>query len=224
MNSETVVLKYCKYCNTEKDLSEFYKHPIASFGVSNRCKTCHNNYGKLRHARRNDPKEDLFKNGIGWVEIPGTNGNFFANRSGQFYRKDKNKLLKGCSAGSNGYHEHSIIKGGKPKTVLTHRILAELFIPNPDNKPEVNHINSDRTDYRLENLEWVTRSENIIHSVRAGRNKIGELKAKSYRDINTGIVYASAKQAADAKGINYGTLRSQLQGVVSNRSGLILCP
>lgn len=53
---------------------------------------------------------------------------------------------------------------GKIGTIKVHRIIAQTFIPNPENKPEVNHKNSIRNDNRVINLEWVTHSENVKHS------------------------------------------------------------
>jgi hypothetical protein len=62
---------------------------------------------------------------------------------------------------------------GKPKKMLLHRVLANAFIPNPDNKPFVNHKDGNKENNSLENLEWVTASENNYHAYRIGLNKGG---------------------------------------------------
>lgn len=56
--------------------------------------------------------------------------------------------------------------GARPKRAQIHRLVAMCFIPNPQNKPQVNHINGIRNDNRVQNLEWVTNGENQLHSFR----------------------------------------------------------
>lgn len=73
-----------------------------------------------------------------------------------------------------GYHGVSLKVNGKFHPYRIHRLVAEAFIPNPENKPEVNHINGIKTDNRVENLEWVTSRENQIHATQVLGKCIGE--------------------------------------------------
>ena len=73
-----------------------------------------------------------------------------------------------------GYSELNLCKGGNVKGFKVHRLVAEAFIPNPQNKREVNHINGIKADNRVENLEWVTPSENQLHAYNTGLRKSAE--------------------------------------------------
>lgn len=63
---------------------------------------------------------------------------------------------------------------GKQKTVQVHRWIAETFIPNPDNKPEINHIDGNPLNNNVSNLEWVTHQENMLHARRVLKSLIRE--------------------------------------------------
>lgn len=69
----------------------------------------------------------------------------------------------------SGYCATELTKDHRSSNCQVHRLVASAFIPNPDNKPQVNHINNLRTDNRLENLEWVTPKENTEHAISIGR-------------------------------------------------------
>lgn len=68
----------------------------------------------------------------------------------------------------DGYKVVYLTKNARDRTLGVHRAMALAFIPNPDNKPMINHLNAIRDDNRLENLEWCTNSENIKHSFNLG--------------------------------------------------------
>jgi len=92
----------------------------------------------------------------------------------------------------NGYPKISLMIDGDLKKMFVHKLLALAFIPNPENKPQINHINGIKDDNRLENLEWCTASENIDHSYRMGfrsakgeRNGFAKLTAKQVSEIRS---------------------------------------
>ena len=72
----------------------------------------------------------------------------------------KGELILTPSLVGRGYHVVKVSDGIHSKRKLVHRIVAEAFIPNPENKPQIDHINRIKTDNRVENLRWVTNSEN----------------------------------------------------------------
>jgi hypothetical protein len=114
-----------------------------------------------------------------WYSIPNYEGYYEINKVGQIRGIDRlvvtNKGLRNISSrylktriNNDGYIDVRLSKDGKTTTTFIHKLIAETFIPNPYKKKEVNHINGIKTDNRLENLEWVTHKENMIHAHKLG--------------------------------------------------------
>ena len=89
------------------------------------------------------------------------------NRRGVYIQKEK---LLSLTNTSTGYKKVELVKDGKRKGFKVHRLVAQAFIPNPDEKPQVNHIDGDKTNNYVDNLEWATASENSIHAYNTGLN------------------------------------------------------
>ena len=123
-----------------------------------------------------------------------------------YVRKDTNKevaryvsdkIMK--TRESDEYYEINLYCQSKSEYKRVHRMVASAFLPNPDNLPEVNHINGNKHDNRVENLEWCTSLENIQHSIKTGlrgsRKQVDGTR-KRVRCIETGQVFNTAKEAA----------------------------
>lgn len=112
-----------------------------------------------------------------WRDVPGWEGIYQVNADGRIRRLTENKP----TLMNNGYLYASFYDKPRKQQIGLHRVVAEVFIPNPDNKTEVNHINGDKTDNRVENLEWVTAKENNEHALDNGlkvRGNDGRFKDK----------------------------------------------
>lgn len=82
--------------------------------------------------------------------------------------KDTKRNIFKYQRDNEGYREVELYKNGKRYRKRVHRLVAEAFIPNPENKEDVNHIDGCKCNNCLKNLEWATRSENMLHAYRTG--------------------------------------------------------
>lgn len=117
--------------------------------------------------------------------VRGFEGMYGITEDGKVWSFYKNRFRK-TVLGNNGYLMVNLWDGEKSHGRLVHRLVAEAFLPNPEAKPHINHKDSDRTNPRLENLEWCTRSENMRHGIASG-NFEGKLSRKGEQNGNCRI-------------------------------------
>lgn len=95
---------------------------------------------------------------------------YFACSDGRIWSDKTKRFLKPCKSNS-GYLMVNLCVNGESHIKTVHRLIASAFIANPDSLEFVNHKNEDKTDNRPENLEWVTRSQNVRHGTGIERRK-----------------------------------------------------
>jgi hypothetical protein len=91
-----------------------------------------------------------------------------ATYKGQSYLKGRELKQEVTKSNKTNYRRVTLSKDGKTKRFLVHRLVAEHFIPNPTNKPFINHIDNNGENNEVSNLEWCTHSENMIHAYKQG--------------------------------------------------------
>ena len=156
-----------------------------------------------------------------WEKISGYNTNYEISNHGNIRNIRSGKNLSG-SIDSHGYKYVFLTKIKKHKFHNIHRLVAIAFISNPEGKPQVNHINRIKIDNRVENLEWVTAKENIIHGYKNGL-LIQNSKPISQYDLSMNKInsFKGALDAANITGIQRRNIRLVCQNKRKTAGGYI---
>lgn len=113
--------------------------------------------------------------------------NYEVSNMGNVRRKGR-KILRPLFTKNTGYYMVCLYNEFGNKRVLIHRLVADAFLPNPNNYPVVNHINEDKTDNRVENLEWCTQSYNINYGTSIDKIRKSKQKGCLQMDMEGNII------------------------------------
>lgn len=123
----------------------------------------------------------------------------------------KTKKVKKQSLSDGGYFRVSITKDSKESTMRVHRLVAETFLPNPDNKPYVNHKDGNKQNNKRSNLEWCSQKENVNHAIDTGLFPTKKVVAICLT-TNKRTTFISISECARAIKTSAGHIGDVLQG------------
>ena len=167
-----------------------------------------------------------------WKEIKGYEELYQVSNKGRVKRLERDII---CKNGVKKHKKERILKDssnsqnycivklsdnkGIRKTLRVHRLVAEAFIPNPENKPQVNHKDENKTNNCVENLEWMTAKENINYGTR--NERISKSVAQYTKDGKLIKVWSSTNEAGRKLGFNQSNISKVAQGTRKSCGGFV---
>lgn len=133
-------------------------------------------------------------------------------------------LLSDNGAGYMSYQVTMIKKDGKwsPVRKYAHRLVAEFFLDNPDNLPQVNHKDCDKSNNHVDNLEWISRKSNIDHAHAAGRMQkryeVGAVKILTVEEVKEAYTRVKLGEGVNAVAVSMGKPRTTISSIINKRS------
>ncbi|ALM64610.1 HNH endonuclease [Lactococcus phage 936 group phage PhiE1127] len=154
-----------------------------------------------------------------FVKIEGFN-NYEVSNLGKIRNIKSGRTLKPY-LDNNGYLMHCLSENNKRKNLLLHRVLAIAFIDNPEEKPCVNHIDENKLNNDLSNLEWCSVRENNVHGTRMKRIAEKRFKKVIQLDLNDNVlnVFESIKQAGQETGVFATSISACCNGRIKSSGG-----
>lgn len=162
-----------------------------------------------------------------WREVSGYEGRYLVSDDGRLLSLRSGVMNPPLSR--EGYRKVVLVKDGEKRCLLLHRLVAQAFVPNPDGKPTVNHINEDKEDNRAVNLEWTTVRENDNHGTRnariadSHRGRGGKRKPVRMlaEDGSCVCEYRGVVEAANETGVNASSISKCLSGARASAGGFV---
>ena len=201
--------KVCSTCRRLLPASEFFYNANTSDNCSCSCKEC---YAVGTNTGSDDTIEDLI--GEIWRDVVGYEGLYRVSnfgrvkstarlimRSNGIHQRVYEKLMPIQIDSHTGYNRITLSKDGVSKRIGVHRMVAQAFIPNPDNLPVVNHIDWDRANNHVENLEWCTQKHNANHVEWAKTQRVKPIRQLDL-DGNVIATFISSAEASRQTGIS----------------------
>lgn len=165
-----------------------------------------------------------------WKEVRRSKGRYRVSNKGRIvsmnYRsrpgtRGRVKIMQPAED-ANGYLRTMIKRDGRYDTIKVHRLVAKHWVPNPGEKPQVNHLDGNKLNNRVENLQWVTHRENIDHAVANGftakthgsRNGMAKLTEEDVRQMKRDYVPRKVTQRmlAERYGVSLACIKDIFQG------------
>lgn len=160
---------------------------------------------------------------LGWEPVRGFEEYYLVSPRGQIYSIRRGIILSTFI--SAGYEQTELNVSGKHYKRLIHRLVAEAYIPNPNNLPCVNHIDGDPLNNEVSNLEWCTYSENMVHASQHGLLRtVGEnqhsskLTEKDVRYIRSVYRKGDLNYGSSALGRKFGVDHKAIHSVVTGKT------